>query len=341
MYTLFGRVTHLLYGCFVFTLLVLPYAETALEGAKDQVQIGDRVFLKLGAIADRLGMVHQWQDPPNGVKLLRDWASLEFEKDKREFLLNGLRVHLGFPILALQNDLFLSLSDYEATVIPILTPQPSTALPVADFVVLDPGHGGKDPGTSNMRRHLIEKDMTLDVARRLQRVLISRGFRVSLIRGNDRFIGLEERAAGANDLGADVFVSLHFNYFRSPQVKGPETYVLTPVDQPSTARSEIPKDDAEMASGNAYDDWNILLGYYVQRQLVKQLGQPDRGLKRARWHVLRSLKCPGILVESGFVSNPEEAAKLETVAYRERIALSIGEGIEAYRRTLIRLENGR
>lgn len=192
----------------------------------------------------------------------------------------------------------------------------------------------------NQRLKINEKTMTLDTARRLQQVLETMGYRVILTRSDDRQIGpdkvsdLQRRAEIANQAHADLFISLHFNAVESGanRVTGVEVYTLTPQSQYSTADPE--KDDDRGAAtaypGNAMDHWNTVLGYQVYRAMLDELHTDDRGLKRARFAVLRYTTCPAILIESGFLSNDQEARRIATPAYRQKIAEAIADGVQAY-----------
>ena len=200
---------------------------------------------------------------------------------------------------------------------------------------------GTDDGTTNRRLKVLEKNVTLDTAMRLQKLLQSRGYRVVMTRTEDRYVGLEQRADIANRAHADLFISIHFNSLENAAgVTGTETYVLTPQFQASTQpekdRTMIPA----LYPGNRADHWNIVFGYQVHRQLLADLQTPDRGLKRARWVVLRLIDCPGVLVESAYLSNEAEARRVAAPEYRQRIAEAIARGVEDYAAVLASLYPG-
>jgi len=200
-------------------------------------------------------------------------------------------------------------------------------------IALDPGHGGKDTGTQNRKLKLDEKTFTLDVALRLRALLRKQGYKVVMTRTDDRYIPLEERSEIANKAGADLFISIHFNSVENaPSVSGTEVYAMTPQYQHSSSTSPGAKDSMARTAypGNRNDPWNAVLGYSIQNQLLAKLGTEDRGFKRARFAVLRLVKSPAVLVESGYLSNPAEAHKIATPAYRDNIAEGIAAGIRAY-----------
>ncbi len=263
------------------------------------------------------------------------------ERARREAVVNGIRVHLGWPVESDNGNLRISASDWRHHLAPLLTPEAFLPAPgPVRHILLDPGHGGHDRGAENAALGLCEKDLNLDMARRLGARLTADGYTVSLTRADDVFIPLERRAALAAELGADLFVSLHGNALSDTRVRGVETYALTPEGQPSTGRTTLEPMDLQPWPGNRHDPWNALLGYHVQRSLVHGLGVPDRGLKRARFIVLRDLTVPGILVEIGYLSHPEEARELTDPDRREHIAGAIADGIAAWDRALQRLNAG-
>lgn len=292
----------------------------------------------LKEIAARLGMRSQWIEKNERLRLTSDWTQLDFSLHKRECLLNGHRLHLGFPVTldGRQSLLSIAAADWEYGLQPILTPSLQET-PAIRHIVLDPGHGGKDHGARNERLGLIEKSLTLDLARRLKGKLEKEGYQVSLTRTDDRYIALEDRAAIANRSGADLFLSLHFNAAANASVQGIETFVFTPPFQPSTARSELHPSDQKVYPGNARNGPSTLLGFYLHRELENSLPGPDRGLKRARFTVLRDLEMPGVLIEGGFLSHDREGRNIGSAAYRETVCEAILEGLRAYQRTRERL----
>lgn len=261
-----------------------------------------------------------------------------FEDIERDFHFDGIRVHMTKPVVAATDSLWITKLDAEKTVLPLFRPADLAAqLPVGAprLIVLDPGHGGTDPGTENRKAGISEKVAALDVAWRVRRLLEARGYQVKMTREKDtRFSGnprvdLPMRAAFANKALADLFVSIHFN--NAPDsIKGVETYTLPPQHMLSTAATE-PDDDTKRAfPGNRYDHANLLLGFALHRALVTGLDASDRGYKRARWAVLRTLTAPGVLVECAYLSHDEEARRVAKPEYRQQIAESIVAGIVAY-----------
>lgn len=293
--------------------------------------------LGIEAFGKSYGLKSDWIKSGRTLRLQSEWTTLEFTAGSREAAWNGFRLFLGEPVQVKQRTLHLARTDWEAVVRPLLDPKAVPAPGALELIVIDPGHGGRDPGTENRALKLQEKTFTLDVAQRLRRDLEQRGYRVALTRTTDTRLkdtqaaDLRQRAALANRLGADLFVSIHFNALpKHPKVGGIETYTLTPAGQRSTAAHRSTPGDRTVHPGNRHDHWSAVLGAAVHRSLVDELSAADRGLKRARFAVLRPIACPAVLVEAGFLSNTAEARKIGTAAYRQEIAEAIGEGIGHY-----------
>jgi N-acetylmuramoyl-L-alanine amidase len=305
-------------------------------------------YVAVRDIAKRYGLKAAWTKP-DAVLTLSDAKGVRFtfKRDERDFYLDGARVFLGELTYLSGDDLWVPKLDVIKTIAPIFAPADQLAFMPAPpkTIVLDPGHGGTDPGKQNVRFKLDEKDMALDVALRLKKLLEVRGYRVVMTRSTDKrfsnspIIDLPLRAEVANKEGADLFVSIHFNAVdREPErVSGTETYVMTPQFQIST-QPEVDKAMIKEAyPGNKQDMANALLGYTLHRQLVADLKTSDRGYKRYRLAVLRPLLCPGVLVESAYLSNDTEAKRVATPEFRQQIADALAEGLANYAAALAAL----
>lgn len=197
-------------------------------------------------------------------------------------------------------------------------------------VVLDAGHGGRDGGTRGSFTPETEKYYALDWARRLAPLLEARGWRVVLTRTNDADLTLTERIAVADRVGADLFLSLHFNSGGPNQdLAGLETYCLTPTGLPSNLVREYEDDPRESHPNNLYDEQNVQLASRLHRSLLQHSGALDRGVRRARFMtVLRGQQRPAVLIEGGYLSNPAEARKIATGEYRQALAEGIAKALE-------------
>lgn len=269
------------------------------------------------------------------------WSHITVEKNKPWVLLNNTRVWLNTPVSENRGIFFMHQGDYAHTLQPIVAPTPSATAPVVRRILLDPGHGGHDVGTQNTRLGMQEKTFALDVARRVKFILEQQGYQVLLTRDNDTFVELEKRSLLARQTQADLFISIHFNSAAPAATpNGIETFILTPPGHYSSNDSSRKASTAErnaVEPGHRFGEWNALLGYYLQSSLVGKLDAEDRGLRRARFTVLRGLNCPGALVECGFLSNPSEAALIGKPSYRETIAQGIVDGILKYSRVVQQL----
>lgn len=258
---------------------------------------------------------------------VRDGRTALFTADRREISVDGTKVWLGAQVSLVNRDLHLGRRDAEAIVRPLLVPPGRVR--EARRIVLDAGHGGRDTGTQNPDFRWQEKVFVLDLVQRLEKRLRARGRQVVLIRSDDTFVPLEERSARAVAARADIFLSVHLNAGPAP-VSGVETFVLPPWGQPPTSRGDLRAEDQERLPGHAFEADSSRLGFAMQEALRRGTGSPDRGLRRARFAVLKGLACPGALVECGFLSNPTEGRRLADPDYRERLSGWLAAGLEGY-----------
>ena len=224
--------------------------------------------------------------------------------------------------------------DLVKTIDPIFRPNRITTAKNFDTIVIDAGHGGDDRGATSYCS-LDEKLLTLDTAKRLANLLKGIGFRVILTRNSDVFIPLEQRARIANRYPNSIFISIHFNSGAS-HAKGIETFCLSPRGTQSIMSSRLRYSDFNEAPGNDIDSNNILLASAVQGKLSELLTSnlEERGVKRARFTVLRECERPAILVEGGFVTHSQEGRKLANSNYRQQLAEKIKQGILNYQSLL-------
>jgi N-acetylmuramoyl-L-alanine amidase len=218
-------------------------------------------------------------------------------------------------------------------------------------IVIDPGHGGHDPGT--LTSGSTEARLVLDVALRLEKLLEKDGFDVVLTRRTDVFVPLEERTAIANREGADLFLSIHANSGRDPAARGVEVYYLSFASNPDAeavaarenatatgAMHNLPGIVRAIALNNKLDESRDF-AQLVQRSLASRLakmnlGLRNRGVKKAPFVVLIGANMPSVLAEIGFITNRQEASLIKTPAYRQRIAESLQAAVAQYQRALKR-----
>lgn len=216
-------------------------------------------------------------------------------------------------------------------------------------IVLDPGHGGHDPGA--MRSGMKEKDITLDVSHKLKSILEEQyGYEVLMTRTEDSYVALEERTAFANGKSADLFVSVHVNSSRNKKAKGIETYYLnfatTPEAMEVAAREnaiseknmgELQKLTTAIALNTKIEesrDFAKLIQTHLVGHLQKGYTPSNLGVKQAPFYVLIGAQMPSILAEISFISNEREYNLLETSNYRHSIAQGLARGIKGYVETL-------
>jgi N-acetylmuramoyl-L-alanine amidase len=197
-------------------------------------------------------------------------------------------------------------------------------------VVLDPGHGGHDNGAPS--RYGYEKDFALDVALRARKLLEAAHYKVVMTRASDVFIPLEQRPAPANHLADSIFISIHFNSSNSNlDARGFEIFSMAPRGAPAT-NDTLPRErDMRAEPGNASELQSGALAGSIYHSLLGQVPMEDRGIKYARFAVLRLCSVPAVLIECGFMSNNAESALVGTPAWRQRVAEAITDGVESYK----------
>ena len=189
-------------------------------------------------------------------------------------------------------------------------------------IFLDPGHGGSDSGA--VSGGVREKDLTLSVYNKVSSKLASLGYTVLTSRNVDKDVDLVERAKQANNANADMLLSIHFNAGGRGVARGIETYYY------QSQADRVPKINKENHNNAERLERGRKLANKVQQNLLYQTGANDRGVKRASFTVLRETSIPSILVELGFIDNPEERNKIKTNEYQERLANGIVDGIVEY-----------
>ena len=213
-------------------------------------------------------------------------------------------------------------------------------------VVLDAGHGGENLGTSSAKG-LLEKDVTLDLSRRVRQLLAKKGIDVVLTRTRDDTLSLKDRAAVANERRGDIFVSIHLNSLEPSTLRGVETYYLGPGERPE--HDELAAKENEHSGYSLADMRTLLDSIYadarreeskrlalsVQNAVVRRLRGidpriKDRGVKMAPFIVLVATEMPAILAEVACLSNPDEGERLRTDAYRDTIAEALATGIQTF-----------
>lgn len=260
---------------------------------------------------------------------------LKLRSGSQEMYANGLKFILSYPAYEdPTKGMLVSSMDVHKIINPIVMPSHIRAGKTVSTVIIDPGHGGHDCGARN--RLVMEKDLNLAVAKKLKAILQKQGIPVVMTRETDVYLTLQQRVDIANRYKNAVFISIHFNSGR-PSASGLETFTLAPAGTSSAMSRSVRKDPM---AGNAHDSANIALAAAVQGRMVASAPDKvktrleDRGIKRARFSVLCTIKHPAILVECGFVSNPTESQLIRTDYYQSYVALAIAQGVGAYKKAL-------
>ena len=255
----------------------------------------------------------------NGTMVLRIGSQLAWWND--------LEFRLGFAPQLVNGHPFIEHLDVQKNFLPLLDTTVHNRS--NHIIVLDPGHGGTDTGTKSVFNGHFEKEYTLDLAARLQALLSANGWNVWLTRTGDYNIALSNRVAFAEQHNADFFLSLHFNSaFPDREQSGLETYCLTPTGMPSNLTRGF-KDNAQLVfPNNRFDAENLHYAAHLHRAVLSVNGHADRGVRRARFlGVLQGQNRPAVLVEGGYLSNPQEAQRIADPAYRQRLAEALAKAL--------------
>ena len=255
---------------------------------------------------------------------------LEFVSGSREVMINGARSWLCFPAIEQNGKLLVSRTDVAKTIEPLVRPHRVPNVGKVQTIVVDPGHGGYDKG--QVSRYGYEKDFALDVARKLRPLLLSKGLRVIMTREGDYFVPLEVRAQIANKARDSIFVSIHFNASNDDRnATGFEIFSFTPRGAPSTSDSAVAPSALSTQPGSAVDAQSLALSACIYHSLLGHIPEYDRGIKRARFAVLRLTKVPAVLIEGGFLTEQGQCKLIAQKEWRAKLAHAISVGIESYR----------
>lgn len=312
-------------------LAALPLLFSIPAHAWDIKSFAGRDHVSLDEIATFYGLGEATTPDSNTRKLKGSGRELIATVNSREMEIDGIKHWLAFPVIENGGHVYLSRLDLGKTLEPAFRPARIPDFPAVSTVVLDPGHGGKDNGARSPYEH--EKNFSLDVARRVRNELQKSGVRVILTRNSDSFIELAGRAAVANRLTNSIFVSLHFNAADANQAaNGFEIYCVTPRGAPSTAYEQIRTRDMVEENGNEHDIHSFALANAIYHAMHGRMEMFDRGVKRARFAVIRLAGVPSVLIEGGFLTNPSDARKVASKQWRDNYAASIALGILEYKK---------
>ena len=299
-------------------------------------------------LCDKNGIEWQWDSVSQVVTLNYQGLQAKAMAGSNLVIINNEQIFLSMPLKRKRDVIFVP-SDFEPRVIERLKGL-SYDYGVKKFklIMIDPGHGGKDPGAIG-KSGLQEKEAVLDIAQRLKKSLRQKGIEVEMTRTADEFISLEERARLAHKARADLFVSIHANSSRARNANGFEVYYLR--DLTAEAKKDILKTTKQLDVFNEFSmEKDIpalneilfdLMHLYKQaesKKLAEHLTQDaadaihskNRGSMSAGFSVLRNTLIPAVLIEVGFLSNKTEESLLATDSYRQKIADGICESLLKY-----------
>lgn len=307
--------------CILLSLLVLfiSFQIPLFAALRTTIYLG-KTYVYLQEVAKDFGMTMTKSQEFCTLRNSTNYMSFEF--DKKTATVNGIEITLLFPSAYNDGVPIISQKDFSFVLEPIIKAR-ALKRQYVRTIVLDPGHGDQDNGTQGA--YSKEKVIALIIAQKVASILTASGYKVVMTRNSDKFVSLESRAGVIARYKADVFVSIHCNSAKK-DISGHETFVLAPSGTSSTYSKKV-VDTYE--SGNCYDKNNERLGYEINKALGKT-GREDRGLKHARFAVLKYATKPAALVETGFLSNRTEENLLNSKGFQDKIAGAIAAGIISY-----------
>ena len=244
-------------------------------------------------------------------------------RNRRRGVRRGVLAWLGLLLMAVS---LIWLQRLSRSTQSLATTRQLAPTSFSGLVVLDPGHGGNDSGA--MCGNVLEKDLTLDLAKRVERLAHEQGLETMLTRDRDRFVSLASRAALANRQSDCILVSLHFNDGLKTTSNGIETY-YSPQQSVRSVASWLPF--LQTASSQSPNFLSQSLAGFIQDALVLRTEATNRGTKTEQFYVIANVRHPAVLVEGGFLTNQSDAARISSENYREKMAGAICEGIIHYR----------
>ena len=321
---------------YIHGLILLLACESVFGRSVDSKIEGP--FVAVSKVSSRYGFssygVHGKQ-----ITLRGRFNMLEMEGNSRRASFNHVDFWLSGPPARSWGHWTMLQNDVDKMLVPLLNPYEAVKKEGYRVIVLDPGHGGNDKGANNMRRGIQEKQIALELAKDVRGILKRYNLDVRLTRWQDVNLSLDERSQYAAQVRADLFVSIHLNSADSSKPSGIETHIMPPAGCPLTSRATVTARDRVVYPGNHHDGANMVLGYMLQKSLLKYTRAEDRGIRRSRFYVIKCAPCPAALVECGFISNRKEREKLMDPKYCDRIVKALAEGVIAYLNTVKRAHN--
>ncbi|MFZ5805658.1 MAG: N-acetylmuramoyl-L-alanine amidase family protein [Verrucomicrobiota bacterium] len=308
---------------------ILPWMARAADF--EEVEWKGVAYVTLDSFCKYFQLTAQDEAEKKSLRFKGSLGTVAFGVHSRECRINEILYWMTLPLICRDDGKYLiSQMDLKKLLLPVLKPESIVPKKPALGVIIDAGHGGSNDG-ARARNGLLEKNLNLDTARLLREILRKEGIPCVMTRDSDKYLSLEARARFTERYPAYVFVSIHYNEGRRTS-RGIETYCLSPHKAASTGDSKLGlTKKSRVEKGNKHDEANTLLAALIHQQ-VTQLhpDEGDRGLKRARFVVLRQSRTPAVLVEGGFLSSSEDIAIIKTQEYRQFLAEKIAAGLKKY-----------
>jgi len=350
--------------CFLFSVLLTGCATAPLRQAFPSYNINGVTYYPLISLCELKGINWQYDTFTKIAVLSKDAHKISLQAGDNLVLVDQRAVLLNHPVDIYEGTVVVP-AKFKEQVIDVLFGELKTpSQKVSSFlisnkikkVVIDAGHGGNDPGAIG-RTGLREKDVNLDVAKRLALLLKSQGVDVLMTRSTDKFIPLKTRSHIANNSKADLFVSIHSNANHARSLNGFEVYYVASSLNDSKRAISAAKNASLNLDGASFASqsvnlkailWDMIYTYdraesiQLARDICKSVGSSMdiriNGVKDARYEVLRGARMPAVLIEIGFVSNLNEERKLRNGFYRQKMAEGIMVGISDYAQSLVLAE---
>ena len=358
-----GCATWLLSGC----ASQAPYFKIDTSLQKDIRTLNGSEYLSLARLCDFYGLDYKYDIFARTAVVRSGATKIVVRAEGENALINGKMVKLDRPVTLSGNVLLVPVSFVRNNLRGVIgraarrAEAPSAMEGPKRFtiktIVLDPGHGGNDPGAIGRRGRSREKDLTLELAEKLRNTLREADIKVIMTRDSDVFIPLSGRSEIANKSGADLFVSVHINASRVRSMRGFECYYLSNATDDNARALEalengpVRVDDTASAEHSRLLDktlWDMTLtenrlesaelAGYICNSIDENFAIGDRGVRTARFYVLKHTNIPAVLVEAGYISNKYEELKLKDPEFLDRIAESVAEGILKFKREYERTE---
>jgi N-acetylmuramoyl-L-alanine amidase len=325
---------------------------------KSIVTVNGVEYLPLKDLCNVYGLDYSWDSFARKATIRKGSDEIVTRSGSRLVLVNGLDERLTRQTILYGGVFMVPVSFMEGDTGRIIGAIKEKAVPekassgkfTIRTIMLDPGHGGKDSGAIGRRLRVREDSMALDLARKIKVVLESAGINVVMTRNRDEFIPLSRRAQMANKSGADIFISVHINASRSRSLRGFECYFLSNAMDDNARSAEVSRNaEPGLCEGATMERsrrlsrilWDMALSEnrresaqladYICDSVDKSLSIGNRGVRSARFYVLKYTRIPAVLVEAGYISNRYEEMRLKDPRFLDRIADAVAQGILRYK----------